>query len=348
MTDTDPPITFVHIQPPPPWPTGLACGVLTWIGMTGRHMQDAGIDCDVADAFPPRGVIVTHVQALPRRVVQSPDQVIVNCLGDRAYKRWTGSVVVHQSPHQLVDPRIEERLKRSVPDTHHCYIPHWPQPGLIPRDPARGDRFDTVAYIGHPNEIDPAMRDPAFAAGLRELGIEWRIIDDSAQWHDYHDLDALIALRARPGLVTHKPATKLFNAWLAGVIPLLGPEAAFRYEGRPGVDYIEIGTPQEAIDAIRALRCDPDRRRRLVAARPLHDADVVVGRIRDAWREMLVDHAIPAWHRWRARSRLGRGAVRMRAWATFRVAAQIDAARRRLNAGRKPSVVPPLNADAPG
>ena len=27
-------------------------------------------------------------------------------------------------------------------------MPHWPQPGLIPRDPARGDRLETIAYFG--------------------------------------------------------------------------------------------------------------------------------------------------------------------------------------------------------
>lgn len=27
-------------------------------------------------------------------------------------------------------------------------MPHWPQPGLIPRDPARGDRLETLAYFG--------------------------------------------------------------------------------------------------------------------------------------------------------------------------------------------------------
>ena len=26
-------------------------------------------------------------------------------------------------------------------------MPHWPQPGLIPRDPARGDRLETIAYL---------------------------------------------------------------------------------------------------------------------------------------------------------------------------------------------------------
>lgn len=55
-----------------------------------------------------------------------------------------------------------------------------------------------------------------------------------------------------------KPASKLINAWLAGVPALLGAESACRALRRDPLDYLEVGDVAEAEAALRRLRDDPE------------------------------------------------------------------------------------------
>ena len=99
---------------------------------------------------------------------------------------------------------------------------------------------------------------------LRRRGIEL-VIDavdyrgaatDAARlrWADYSDVDLVLAVRPPIGTHTDKPASKLYNAWRAGVPALLGPEPAFRELYTDTLDYVEVSTVDEALAAIDRLR----------------------------------------------------------------------------------------------
>ena len=109
---------------------------------------------------------------------------------------------------------------------------------------------------------------------LRRRGIEY-VIDAveyrgvetdaaSLRWTDYSDVDLVLAVRPPIGTYTDKPASKLYNAWRAGVPALLGPEPAFRELYTDPLDYVEVSTVEDALAAIDRLRAEPDLYRRMI------------------------------------------------------------------------------------
>jgi hypothetical protein len=147
------------------------------------------------------------------------------------------------------------------------FIPLWPQPGLIVRDASRGTRVENVAFKGYVGNLLPELRDDSFGRFLAEHGMRLEldtVVDKDvshpvqAAWHDYSRADVVLALR--PGSErehTHKPATKLYNAWLAGVPAVLSPDLAFRELKRDPLDYLEARTVEEAKAALVRLKTDP-------------------------------------------------------------------------------------------
>jgi hypothetical protein len=153
-------------------------------------------------------------------------------------------------------------------------MPHWPQPGLRPRDPGRGERLERVAFKGFAANLHPELRTPGWRRALAERGLAWE--EDSTEftprgalapldWEEYTEVDALVALRPPARLRGRdKPPSKLVNAWLAGVPAILGPEPAFRELRRSPLDYLEVATPREALAALERLRAEPDLYRAMV------------------------------------------------------------------------------------
>jgi len=132
-----------------------------------------------------------------------------------------------------------------------------------------------------------------WANALLEQGIEWK--SDAVEWggnsavyetnwNDYSDTDVIVAMRkdlSNP--YTKKPASKLINAWLAGVPAILGPEQAYRELRRSMLDYIEVAAAEEAAVALARLKSDPE----------LYGAMVENGRRRA--EEVMADECAKTW-----------------------------------------------------
>jgi hypothetical protein len=197
------------------------------------------------------------------------------------------------------------------------FVPHWPQPGLQPRDPSRGLRLERLAYKGFLENLAPAFRGAAGRAALAARGIEW-LVDaprfagvatdlQASAWADYREVDGVLAVRAeRAGRLHSKPATKLTNAWLAGALPLVGPEPAFREVGVPGSDYLEVASPAEALDAIDRLRAEPALLARILDAGRRRAPEFGTEAILARWRQLLLE-TLPA-------AAAGPGPARRRRW----------------------------------
>ena len=122
-------------------------------------------------------------------------------------------------------------------------MPHWPQPGLIPRDPARGDRLETIAYFGSDQYEPQFVKTGAFQDALRQRGVRF-VNRFQGEWHDYQHVDAVLAIRDCP------PA-------------LLGPEPAYRELRTSPLDFLEAASAEAVLDSIDRLQQESGLYRRM-------------------------------------------------------------------------------------
>jgi len=238
-------------------------GERAWILQTYLHLRRAGHPVHLSGSLPERGLAVYHAKqrrGVERLAAAAPGVVLVAVRGDL---RPVGSAAF-----EIV------QCGRSADGQRAFAMPHWPQPGLRPRDPTRGERLERVAYKGFAANLHPELRSPGWRRALGERGFAWE--EDATEftprgalapldWEDFTGVDALVALRPRERLRGHdKPPSKLVNAWLAGVPAILGPEPAFRELRRSPLDYLEVATPGEALAALERLRAEPDLYRAMV------------------------------------------------------------------------------------
>jgi hypothetical protein len=184
-----------------------------------------------------------------------------------------------------------------------------------------------------PQQLAPEIATEQFARDLADCGVTWVVEHEKGLWPDYSQTDAVLAIRSfQPPLHSRKPATKLYNAWIAGVPAILGPEPAFQHEGTPGADYIEAQTLTDVVNSIRSLRENPELRKAMVARGTANADRYRVPSIVDDWRQLLESRLQPLLERWQ-----GLGGLRRRFFLAGR---KVNFMTRRLPRRIRPSFNP--------
>ncbi len=172
------------------------------------------------------------------------------------------------------------------------FIPFWPQPGLISRASSTGAQLRTVAFLGRPEHLPFSFTDGGFQRSLASMGIALELRHNC--WYDYRDIDVVFAVRRdHAAMIASKPASKLINAWHAGVPAILGREPAYRLTGRPDVDYLEADTPGEVLAAVTRLREAPGLYQGLIAAGRTQAESHTVASVAGRWVEALSGELAP-------------------------------------------------------
>jgi len=281
-----------------------------WVVQTCLRLTRAGEPVRLVDRVPSRGTLVYH--AKHEREVLSQlnghrDLVLVSIRADKRESRHADLEVVQNG-------RWADAGRR-----HH--IPYWPQPGLMPRDPDRGSRVERVTFKGFDVNLHEYFFGREWRRWLLDNGFEWAHhsmgFEDSerdgvaVEWHDYRDIDAVVAFRPKPeGRLgrrgfTSKPATKLYNAWHAGVPAILAPEYAYRELRRSEIDYLEILAPEDARGALLRLRHEPDLYRSMAENGRLRATEFTHDAIVQSWSELL-NITVPTLKRSRSFRALGK------------------------------------------
>ncbi|MDX1998362.1 MAG: hypothetical protein SF066_11635 [Thermoanaerobaculia bacterium] len=260
-----------------------------WTLQTYLRLARAGEPVRLTNVVPSRGVVVFH--AGHKHIVQryrkdSQGAVLVALRGDRK--------PVLTADFEILQNGCDADGRRTFA------VPHWPQPGLVPRDASRGLRVRRAAYKGYSANLDPAFLETPWQSRLAELGIEWHC--DAApfdregfryypvDWSSYRDIDVIVAVRPSDRtLHATKPASKLVNAWLAGVPAVLGAESACRALRRDPLDYFEVGTPDEAEAALRLLRDEPRRMADMIENGRRRAAEFRLDPLLATWRNLLFE-----------------------------------------------------------
>jgi hypothetical protein len=168
----------------------------------------------------------------------------------------------------------------------------------MPRDAARGARVESASFKGFPWSLDAAFKGPDWLEFLREQHIEW--VNDAVpyadqetdtrnlQFPDYRNVDLIVAVRPpNPAMYPDRPATKLVNAWLAGVPAILGPEHAYRALRRGPLDYLEVSNLAEAKAAVLKLAREPELYSAMVANGLRRGAEFTPDRVVHLWEDLL-------------------------------------------------------------
>lgn len=284
-------------------------GERVWILRTYAALREAGLPVELAGEVPD-GADVLVFHAKHRKLVA------------RRWRRLRGTVLVaaRADGREAAVADVEVVQNGTFADgRRRFFVPHWPQPGLVPRDPERGEAVRTVAYKGLSRHLDAGFRAPEWARWLAERDIVWTetgrdwadtAIDDLVlDWHDYSTVDVVLAVRPHdPRGHTSKPASKLVNAWAAGCPAVLGVETAFRELRRSHLDYIEVGSVAGAQEAVDRLRTDPGLYRAMVENGRRRVEAFTVAAVTERWTRLLFEEVPRA----SSRGRRSRGLVALR------------------------------------
>jgi len=282
-------------------------GERAWILQTYLRLRASGCEARLAGELPDDGIVVfssKQRRLLLRQRVRATRALLIGVRED------VGEALI-------ADLEVVQN-RRQADGRRRFFIPFWPQPGLLAREPLRGTRIETIAFKGYLGNLHPAFRDASWQGFLAANHLRWladaapykRNAVDAAglEWNDFREVDLILAVRAPdPRLHPRKPATKLYNAWHAGVPALLGPEVAYRELRRSRLDYIEVASPSEAREAIARLRADPQLYAAMVANGRERAREFTTQAIAARWRVLLADTAAAAAQRadvlrWRGRS----------------------------------------------
>ncbi|RQD56885.1 MAG: hypothetical protein D5R98_09690 [Desulfonatronovibrio sp. MSAO_Bac4] len=261
-------------------------GPTNWTTQLYIELKDRGYPV-VASYKPMRGCLnIGHVSSL--RVKDfGPEHFLVEILADRRPSGLAQAYVVQN--------------KLLVSGHSHFWMPLWPQPGLVKRDPQRGTKIKTCAFAGRPGNLLGGSR--LWVDALRKKGVAFQLLEPQERG-DLRHIDCLIGLRERKkksSLFSNKPPSKLINAWLADIPFIGGNDSAYAQVGEPGIDYLVAETILEAMTHIDSLCRHPELYTSLVKHGRIKGAHYTREATVARWVDLLWSVLWPKYDEWRSR-----------------------------------------------
>lgn len=262
-----------------------------WILQTYLRLRAAGHPVSISDTLPERGLLVLLPEPEIRAAFDAQftrahrSLLLVTVRADvTEYRSLLGDADIVQNGRFADEDRV-------------FFVPHWPQPGLLPRDPHRGTRIEHIVFKGGFGSLRSEFRGEQWHRYLAQHDLSFHIASAETEgavpnWHDYRSADLNLAVRPPyddGGLRCEKPASKLINAWHAGVPSLLGAEYAFRELRTSSLDYIEVTSVDEAIGAVERLRTHPRLYTQMIEHGKRRAEAFTPERIAERWAEVLFD-----------------------------------------------------------
>ena len=125
-------------------------GCYHWILQTYLYLKENGVRCHFVRHITSDGILITHIDHLPKYFKPDEDSLVVSTLVDRSISSYCDFYIVH-------NPFREKRISNRF-----FYIPPWPQVSLIPRDRNRSTDFENVAFFGYLEQLAPELKSVFF------------------------------------------------------------------------------------------------------------------------------------------------------------------------------------------
>jgi hypothetical protein len=266
-------------------PRRFVGGRNSWIAQTFVRLRPAiearGWRASAGPDFIPGTISIVHRDDMNRFASDGHASYLVVVRADRA-------------PVAACDIAIAQNALKLA--RNERFIPLWPQPGLVPRDPSRGTRVERIAYHGRTGTAPAWFGDPAFRHDLDRRGLRFDVRE--SEWERYDDVDVALAIREElPGVLATKPATKIYNGWLSRVAVLAAPEPAYREVRRAPLDFLEVNDARDLLQAMDLLRTNPRLYQAMVVNGWKRSLEFNIDAIRARWLALLDTEVIPAFMR---------------------------------------------------
>lgn len=277
-------------------------GASIWILQTYLRLLELGFPGQLVSEIPEQGIVVGHRESLTYELKPQPKLLLVCVKGDQNSLPYAQLHIV-QNREEVKAPKVQIQSvseDRYLLPGKRYYMPHWPQPGLICRDQERGETFENVVYFGITHNLAPSLCQPSWPQTLQNLGLRWYPETNGDRWHDYSNVDVIVAVRSfdRRDNYPWKPATKLYQAWHAGVPAILGPESAFQAERKSKLDYLEVASVSELIDALKKLQGDLGLRQAMIENGQERAKETLPEALAQRWCDFLTEICVPAYEQW--------------------------------------------------
>ncbi|MDJ0514853.1 MAG: hypothetical protein QNJ74_00880 [Trichodesmium sp. MO_231.B1] len=291
-------------------------GIYSWTLQTYLYLKADGFPCTFVGTIPDEGIVIAHRDSFPYELRPTSKVLMVCIKPDR-------------NPHPYAQLQVVQNLQEAKKLRNSYYITVWRQPGLIPRNPERGDRFENIGYFGISYNLAPELKTASWSKQLEELGLNWEIMPKN-RWYDYSNIDAVVAVRNfQKQDYTNKPASKLYNAWHAGVPAILGKESAFQSQRKNEFDYFEVSSVEDAITVLKRLKDDPQLCQKMRENGKYRSQETNPQNMVKQWRNFLIDVAVPEYQRWCLASRWSQQLYLQRCYLLIK----FNAFKRKLNLG---------------
>lgn len=262
----------------------------SWILTTYIQLKNAGLSCQVIDSMPKKGIVIADRDTLGNKYPYFSQVMLICAKGDREFHPSAHLHIVH-NPN---DSKIRNNLL-----WNSYYIPHWPQPSLIPRSKERHSLVKNVAFMGSRSNLAQELLSEKWMNALNSLECHWNPIVNKDLWNDYSKIDLIVAIRrfAQPTFY-NKPASKLVNAWSAGVPAILPSESAYSAIRKSQLDFWEISSLDEAIDAVKQLKNNPELYMSMVQNGLNRSQEFSHDKITEDWITSFDKFVFPKYREW--------------------------------------------------
>lgn len=259
-----------------------------WIVQTYLRLKELNLDVHISDSWPDEGAVVLlsdkeSLQSLKSNFSKLNKQVtIITIRADEI--QWRPF---------LAD--IEIVQNGMFANNRDCFfIPHWPQPGIIKRDPKREQKIENVVFKGGKGSLDSIFYSRRWYSELEKRNLNFICSTEHTltAWADYYEADLTLAVRPQFGdkyKRSDKPASKLVNSWFAEVPALLGEEYPFKELKKSDFDYLEVKTLEQAIQAIDLLIGDKELYQKMVQNGIQRSKEFSSSKIAEQWRKLLFE-----------------------------------------------------------
>ena len=237
---------------------GFGEGYHNWVLQTYLLLRGQGVITELTnDVKGKPGIIISHRAMLNSEFCPAPDQLLVCIQADWGRHPYAQAHICQNKAQTTGEGR--RAFYQLFWPANTYFVHHWPQPGILERNPEREPALNCISYYGLDYNLAPELRSENWHTFLSELGIDWRIVDNMSEWSDFRETDAVLFCRDFKGTPYYnKPATKLYNTWLAQCLPICTPESAFLQECKPGdPEAVIIESYEELKECIFKLKQDP-------------------------------------------------------------------------------------------